>query len=187
MKLIVGLGNPGTPYAQTRHNVGYHVLDAWCRQHGHPPVLSGATSSDYGGYKLHKAWPAMNVCGPQIHRRLQTDAIRTTDLLVIGDDLNLPLGRLRLRSAGSSGGHHGLESIMAAVGDAFPRLRIGIGAAPRGMDGADYVLGAWTPSERTAMREAVQTAVQAVDVWLQQGIAAAMVRFNRRVNQEVSE
>ena len=185
MKFIVGLGNPGRPYAHTRHNVGYQVLDAWCDQQHYPAVPPGAISRALQGVQWYKAGPMMNVCGSSVQRRMEEHAVAVADALIICDDLHLPLGQLRIRSDGSAGGHHGLESIIAALGtDAFPRLRLGIGAVPPGMEGAVFVLNDFTAEERPVIATACATAAQAVEVWLQQGINAAMTQFNRRAHQE---
>ena len=174
-QLIVGLGNPGSPYALTRHNVGYMVLDRV-----HRPLPEG-TDIRYGEQTwLLKPGVFMNASGATIQRTAAAHGVTPHDMLVICDDLNLPLGQLRLRGEGSAGGHHGLESVMAHVGTAaFPRLRIGIGAAPPGVDSADFVLSPFTPEEWRVMDGALTTATHAVAAWLHDGLAAAMNQFNR--------
>ena len=184
-KLLVGLGNPGAQYAGTRHNVGEAVVIAWCRAHGVTMPHYGQTAT-LPAMRATVLRPAtyMNVTGPAVAHQLRALGLAPTQLLVVCDDLNLPVGQLRLRSEGSAGGHHGLESVIVAVGNEFPRLRVGIGGVPAGTDGAAYVLGVFTPAERPIIHEAVGRAAAAVDVWLQQDISTAMNQFNRRQNLE---
>ena len=193
MRVVVGLGNPAPDYAATRHNVGDQAMVTWCQAHH-----VAAPSRKHGGlltiddlavtlFRPSVAAPAtyMNVLGPTVAQHLQQLQVAPADLLVICDDLNLPLGQLRLRHEGSAGGHHGLESVMAALGTtAFPRLRIGIGAVPPGLEGAAFVLSHFTAEERPMIETACATAAQTIDVWLHQGTAAAMNQFNRRMNPE---
>lgn len=188
MRLLVGLGNPDAEYAKTRHNVGDQAVVAWCRDRGidapsrrNSGVL-GLSDWNITLFRPTVAAPKiyMNVLGPHVARRMQELGIAPADVLVVCDDLNLPVGQLRLRGEGSSGGHHGLDSVIAALGTtAFPRLRIGIGAPPVGLMGADFVLQAFAPSERAVMQDAIARAAHAVEVWRLEGLAAAMHQCNR--------
>lgn len=183
MKLLVGLGNPGTRYAGTRHNVGYFVLDAWLVTHERPQRLVPGKALEDAGRNVVAFRPstAMNVSGDSVRRELDRRGLTAHDALVLCDDLNLPLGQLRLRGEGSSGGHHGLESLIVALGTtAFARLRVGIGAVPPGMEGAEFVLSDFTATERPIIDAACATAAQAIDIWLEEGLDAAMQQCNRR-------
>lgn len=181
-KLVVGLGNPGSKYEQTRHNIGFEVVDRLAEGVGvrFSRKFDGLVAEieiDFRKVVLLKPETFMNLSGRAVAQVLQFYKIERSDLLVICDDLTLPLGKLRLRGSGSDGGQKGLRDIIAAVGsDAFARLRIGIGE--RGpMDAADFVLSRFR-HERPIVDDALILAVQAVAVWTTQGLAAAMNRFN---------
>jgi PTH1 family peptidyl-tRNA hydrolase len=183
-KLVVGLGNPGSKYDGTRHNIGFDVVDRLA-QGG-----SGATFShrfdgllaeveiDYKRVLLLKPMTFMNLSGRSVRQVAGFYKIELADTLVICDDLNLPLGKLRIRRGGSDGGQKGLRDISAQLGsDEYPRLRIGIGE--RGpVDAADFVLSRFRPAERPIIDDALITTTQAVAVWVTQGLDAAMNRFN---------
>ena len=186
MKVICGLGNPGERYRLTRHNVGFRVVDLladrWALT-GQGRVKDGAALLEHrleepaGRVLLVKPMKYMNLSGGPLRAAMrQTDADPATDLLVITDDVDLPLGRLRLRRAGSAGGHNGLRDIIAAFGgDDFPRLRVGIG---RGGEMVDRVLATFKPDERELASEAIATAADAVERWLRDGIDEAMNAYN---------
>lgn len=152
MKLIVGLGNPGDQYRLTRHNVGQLVLDA--------------LSEPGNSVKLYKPKSFMNECGPEIAEKLRFYKLGFSDLLVIHDDLDLPFGEFRLQLARSSAGHHGVDSVISALGtNAFWRLRIGIG--PRGeIPGDQFVLERWSYVEEKQLDQLVKEAVTRVQTWL---------------------
>lgn len=183
--LVVGLGNPGARYATTRHNVGYQVVDRLAAAHGlrfaqrrFEAMLAEGTILDQR-VVLAKPETYMNASGEAVGPLVRWHKVALSDLLVIYDDLDLPLGRLRLRPSGSAGGHLGMKSIIAALGThAFPRLRIGIGRPPAGLDAAAYVLQPFSPDERPLIAAALERAQAAVECWLREGLAAAMNAFN---------
>jgi PTH1 family peptidyl-tRNA hydrolase len=185
MKLVVGLGNPGRRYEGTRHNVGYLVLAELARRQGAPSVKTRfhgeVVEAELGGQKALLLSPItfMNLSGTSVQEAMSFHKLPTEDLLVLCDDLNLPVGKLRLRSQGSSGGQKGLEDIIRRLGtDEFSRLRIGIGAAPAGWDWANYVLSKFLPDELPAIRAAVELAADAVVVWAREGIEVCMNQYN---------
>lgn len=185
MKLIVGLGNPGARYENTRHNLGFRVVDQLARQVGvdiqKVECHAKTASFHWRGHSLLLAQPQtfMNRSGEAVSALAAYYKISATDLMVIYDDLALPPGRLRIRGKGSAGGHNGIRSIIHYLRtDAFPRIRIGIGAVPEGWAGADYVLSAPGSDEAAVMNRATQTAADAVLCWAEEGIDVAMRRFN---------
>jgi len=189
-KLVVGLGNPGREYAGTRHNVGFAVIDRLAgqrdcslRNRGKFSAEVGELTLETGKVVLAKPQTYMNRSGAAVGALVNWLKVAPAEMLVIVDDADLPLGQLRLRGAGGSGGHNGLRSIIEALGgnEEFARLRIGIGrSGPAGEDITDHVLGKFSSAERDLAGEAIGAAVEAVDCCLQEGLAAAMNRFNRR-------
>jgi PTH1 family peptidyl-tRNA hydrolase len=183
-KLVVGLGNPGSKYEGTRHNIGFEVVDLLARGGAGATFtrkfdgLLAETEINYQRVLLLKPLTFMNLSGRSVRQALGFYKIESADLLVICDDLNLPLGKLRLRPGGSDGGQKGLRDIAAQLGtDEFPRLRVGIG--DRGpIDATDFVLTRFRAAERPAIDDALIAASQAVAVWATRGIAAAMNEFN---------
>lgn len=182
-RLIVGLGNPGPQYRNTRHNVGFLVLDRLMAAHA--PQTSrrkfDAELFECRGagvaWLLLKPQTYMNLSGKSVVAALSWYGLDPADLLVICDDFNLPLGRLRLRRDGSHGGQRGLEDIIGRLGhNNFPRLRVGI-AAPRG-DAVNHVLGSFAPDEQPLINEAIGRAAEAVEIWAREGLDTAMNRFN---------
>jgi peptidyl-tRNA hydrolase, PTH1 family len=192
MKLVVGLGNPGSKYQGTRHNIGFELVDRLA-QAGGPPSFSrkfdgqlGEIEIDFRRVLLLKPETFMNLSGRSVGQVVRFFKLATTDLLVVCDDLSLPLGKLRLRPGGSDGGQKGLRDIASHLGtDQFPRLRIGIGDREH-IDAVDYVLSRFRSSERSAIDDALILASQAVAVWVTQGIDAAMNRFNGPVGQALA-
>ncbi len=186
--LIVGLGNPGPEYAAHRHNVGFRVVDALAQAHGltfarRKKMKAHTAQGEIGGRAVLLAKPRtfMNLSGQAVARLCRAHAIPPERLLVVYDDLDLPLGRLRLRPGGGTGGHKGMRSITDALGtQEFARLRLGIGRPPAGVDPADYVLSPFTPEEQEIVAEVVARAVAAAECWLTDGIVVAMDRFNRK-------
>jgi peptidyl-tRNA hydrolase, PTH1 family len=186
MKVICGLGNPGERYRLTRHNVGFRVVDLladrW-RLTGAGRVRDGAARLEadlpepIGQVLLVKPMRFMNLSGGPLRAALrQTDADISRDLLVVADDVDLPLGRIRLRRSGSAGGHNGLRDIIASLrSNEFARLRVGIGRAG---ETVDHVLSTFRPGERELADEAIAVAADAAEVWLREGIEAAMNAFN---------
>jgi len=183
--LIVGLGNPGREYAAHRHNVGFQVVDALARSHelafSGRKGLARVAQGDIDGQPVILAKPQtfMNLSGKSVGRLSRSLGVPPERILVIYDDLDLPLGRLRLRAEGSSGGHKGIRSIIDVLGtQAFPRLRVGIDRPPGRMDPVDYVLQPFDRDQKLFLAEAVARAAAAVECWLAEGIIAAMDRFN---------
>lgn len=192
MKLIVGLGNPDRRYQHTRHNVGWEVIDRLARRLGvavdQEDGWAIAGTGKIGRHRVLLAKPQtyVNLSGTAVSHLLRRHRVKLQDLVVIVDDLDLPLGRLRLRPGGSHGGHNGLRSIIDAVGsDAFPRLRVGIGRPPEGVDPADHVLTRFAPAEQVVMDAALERTVDAVETVVREGLPAAMNRFNPRPAHQV--
>ncbi len=185
-KLIVGLGNPGKEYDDTRHNIGFAVIDAFARQHG-----IGVTKKDHQALMgdgrvgearvfLMKPQTFMNLSGQAVASFLRMKPLATADILVVTDDIALPLGKLRLRAEGSAGGHNGLKSLIAHLhGQAFPRLRFGVGAPRDPSVQIDFVLGRFGRSERAEVDEGIARSIAALELWLSEGIQPAMNQFNR--------
>ncbi len=182
--LVVGLGNPGPEYANTRHNVGFRVIDLLGQRH-RIEVRSRERQS-LGGYgkigeesvALVKPQTYMNVSGRAVVSYSRAFAFKPESILVVYDDMDLPIGRLRIRPQGSAGGHNGIKSIIAELGsDAFPRVRIGVGR-PRGGDAIGHVLSKFTGPEVGEIRDAIERAADAVECILSDGLETAMNRFN---------
>jgi peptidyl-tRNA hydrolase, PTH1 family len=190
-KLVVGLGNPGKEYEGTRHNIGFAVLDRIAEKFGcsfrskwrFSAKIAEVVAGDAGKVVLAKPQTFMNRSGTAVNTLLQWLKIEPAQLLVVVDDADLPLGQIRLRIAGGSGGHNGLRSIIETLGgnEEFARLRVGIGrSAPLGADISGHVLGRFAPSERELAEQAVAVAVEAVDCCLREGVTVAMNQFNRK-------
>ena len=186
MKVICGLGNPGERYRLTRHNVGFRVVDLladrWAltgegRLKDGAAVLEVRQPEPIGRVLLVKPMRYMNRSGAPLRAALrQTDVDVTTDLLVVADDIDLPLGRIRLRRSGSAGGHNGLRDVIATFGtEEFDRLRIGVG---RSGTAASHVLATFAPDERDLATEMVAIGADAAERWLREGVDAAMNAFN---------
>src|SRR4051812_14817313 len=183
--LIVGLGNPGLEYSATRHNMGFLCLDRLATKHRLRFTGKRAKSSlargAIGGHDVALAKPQtyMNLSGESVRELLRLYAMPTRSLLVVYDDVDLPLGTVRLRERGGPGTHNGMRSIVDEIGsDDFPRLRIGVGMPTDGQNLADYVLGLPTPDERTVLDEALDRCVEAIETVARRGIGAAMNKFN---------
>ncbi|SRR5579883_1784272 len=189
IKLVVGLGNPGSKYQGTRHNVGFELIDRLAQgaasaafSHKFEGLLA-ETEIDFRRVLLLKPQTFMNLSGRSVGQAVRFYKVAHPDLLVVCDDLSLPLGKLRLRPGGSDGGQKGLRDITSHLGtDQFPRLRIGIGDRDK-IEATDYVLSRFRSSERPVIDDALILASQAVAVWVTQGIEAAMNRFNGPVGQ----
>ena len=194
MSLVVGLGNPGERYARTRHNVGWRVLDELVRRWNARPFETGLLYQVWraergtGTVDLMKPQTFMNLSGEAVSAWMVRHGLEASAMLVIADDVYLPLGYVRLRAAGSTGGHRGLESIGTALSRSdFARLRVGVGAVGSGAELREHVLEEFDEAEDKQAQEAIAMAADAADVWWSEGIGAAMNRFNRRVRKEVSE
>lgn len=184
-KLIFGLGNPGRRYSRTRHNLGFEVVGCLSRRHGirlgrgRFRCSQGQGEIDECPVVLIRPHTYVNLSGQTVAGAVRFYQLDHHEIMVICDDLNLDLGELRLRRSGSPGGHHGLESIIERLGtQEFPRLRIGIGNPPLGMEGFDYVLSRFPREEREQASEMIERAADAVEVWVSLGIEEAMNRFN---------
>jgi PTH1 family peptidyl-tRNA hydrolase len=194
MKLVVGLGNPGREYVGTRHNIGYEVVDALAIKLGWVKsvdefnrlakvkfdalTLDGTMPS---GEKLLLLMPMtfMNLSGRSVQQAASFYQVPPADLMIVLDDIALPCGRIRLRAAGSSGGHNGLKDIERALGtDEYPRLRVGIDPPPARIPQRDYVLGRFGPDQRVALGPAIDRASSAIETWIAKGIVTAMNQFN---------
>lgn len=186
MKAICGLGNPGERFRLTRHNVGFRVVDLLADRWGltgqgrvrdGAAVLEARLPEPIGRVLLVKPMRYMNLSGGPLRAALrQTDVDVERDLLVVADDIDLPLGRVRLRRSGSAGGHNGLRDIIGALGtQEFDRLRIGVGRAG---EAASHVLATFRPAERELADEMVKVGADAAERWLRDGIDAAMNAFN---------
>lgn len=183
-KLIVGLGNPGQKYANSRHNAGFLVVDRFAQANSlefrRRRFNAFLAEGEIAGRRVIVGKPQafMNSSGDAVGKLYSFYHIAPQDLLVVYDDLDLPLGMLRLRARGSAGGHHGMESIIARIGTSdFPRLRVGIGRPNPDAD-IDHVLGTFEPAERSIVDETLARAADAIRVWLDAGIDAAMNQFN---------
>ncbi len=186
--LVTGLGNPGPEYVRTRHNVGFAVVDQ----------LAGAARVRFapGCYRTERTWidlsgvPVLfvkpqafiNLSGPPVAAWLEKLRLPASRLVVIHDDLDLPLGRLRVSARAGSGGHRGVASIQAALGtQAFPRVRVGIGRPQEGQEASDRVLEAFAPEELPVVGVVIDRAAEAVRTLITDGLASAMIRYNLRV------
>jgi PTH1 family peptidyl-tRNA hydrolase len=189
MKLIVGLGNPGRKYAGTRHNVGFDALDVLADRHRleweSGPAEALVAKWRLRGALLAKPLTFMNLSGHPVGELLRFFKVDPGDLLVIVDDVALDLGRLRARPSGSAGGHNGLKSLIGQLGsDTFARLRVGVGRGDARRDLADHVLAKFEPEERPIIAEAAARAADAAELFVTEGIAVVMNRFNRKEDAE---
>lgn len=195
MYIIVGLGNPGREYENTRHNAGFNALDKLAGQENisvlekkHRAVIGKGMVA---GCKCLLAKPQtfMNLSGECVRALIDYyKADETAELIVISDDISLDVGQIRIRKKGSAGGHNGLKNIIANLGhDNFIRVKIGVGEKPKGWDLVDYVLGHFPPKEREAMDEAAGRAADAVRMIIGSGADAAMNRFNGTRNPKGGE
>ena len=186
MKVIAGLGNPGAEYANTPHSIGFEVVDALAREIG----ASWRASSSFGGelaagmlggvkVVLVKPMTYMNLSGDCVAPVVKYHNATAADLVVVSDDIDLPVGRIRIRKGGSAGGHNGIKNIIAHLGhDEFLRVKIGVGEKPTGYDLADYVLGHFPKEEVTLMEETYERAGKAALSIMEDGADKAMNRFN---------
>jgi len=188
MYIIVGLGNPGKEYANTRHNIGFDVIDMLAEQEGisvlekkHKAVIG---KGYVAGQKcvLVKPHTYMNLSGESVRDVIDYYKVdETTELIVISDDISLDVGQIRIRKKGSAGGHNGLKNIIAHLGhDTFCRVKMGVGKKPKGYDLADYVLGHFAKQEREIMDEAAKKAADAIRMLITDGADATMNAFNRK-------
>ncbi|MBO8178327.1 MAG: aminoacyl-tRNA hydrolase [Bacillus sp. (in: Bacteria)] len=185
MKLIVGLGNPGTKYERTRHNIGFEVIDELAKRFASPLTESKFkglyTIIRYSSEKviLLKPMTYMNLSGESIRAVVDYYDIDPEHILVIYDDLDLPVGKIRLRQKGSAGGHNGIKSTIAHLGTQnFNRIRIGIDRPTNGMSVPDYVLGKFTKEEWETMGDVIQRCADACEEWMEKPFLQVMNRYN---------
>lgn len=187
MRVIVGLGNPGAEYEGSRHNVGFLVVAGLADgcgiglSAGRGDFISGEGQIEHEELRLVLPLTYMNRSGRAVVQVLDEMGASPSDMLVVCDDVNLPLGRLRLRRAGSDGGHNGLASIIASLGtDCFARLRLGVGMPPENRDMAEYVLDTFRDDERQTVSDMIERSVDAVRAVVRDGIDKTMTVYNRR-------
>ncbi|MGN1160126.1 MAG: aminoacyl-tRNA hydrolase [Lachnospiraceae bacterium] len=186
MYVIVGLGNPGREYENTRHNIGFRVIDAVAERYGidvtekKHKALIGKGAIEGQKVLLVKPQTYMNLSGESVRAVIDYYKVDEKDeLIVIFDDISLDVGKLRIRKKGSAGGHNGIKSIIAHLGhDSFQRIKMGVGDKPKGYDLADYVLGHFSAEDNRLMEESIGRAVEAVTVMLQDGPDKAMNLYN---------
>ncbi len=189
MKLIVGLGNPGRAYIDSRHNIGSDVVKALAKEYGislkrDRNTFSFCAKGEFKGHAVILAVPVtfMNLSGAAVKALVKKYKIDLDDLLVVSDDLDLDLGRLKVRPGGSSGGHNGLKSIIGSLNSQeFSRLRIGIGRPDTKIDASEYVLAAFSKKEKPAVREAIEKASACCVIWATKGLAESMGMFNKHL------
>ena len=190
--LVAGLGNPGSEYADHRHNIGFQVVEALARFHGltfarQKEIKAHVAEGRIAGRAVFLAKPQtyMNLSGRSVGRLQRMYEIPPEQILIVYDDLDLPLGRLRMRPEGGSGGHKGMRSIIDVLGtQAFPRLRVGVDRPPGRMDPAEYVLRPFDKEQQELVDEILERSVAAIECWLVEGIVAAMDKFNRPADYE---
>jgi PTH1 family peptidyl-tRNA hydrolase len=186
MKLIIGLGNPGKEYADTRHNVGFRCVNRLAKMHG-IPVKQRGSQAQFGigeieGSKVVLARPRtfMNLSGKSVKLLMARFKVQSSDVLIIHDELDLPLGKIRFYTGGGSGGHKGIESIMNELGSRdFTRIRVGIGRPPGDdPDAVDYVLSDFTSDEKVVVEHTIAIVTDAILCLLREGTMAAMNKYN---------
>ena len=184
-RLVAGLGNPGSRYARTRHNAGFMVADALALEAGASPWTIRSRSlvceARFGGEAVVLAKPLtyVNLSGQAVRLLLEEQGLDPGGLVLVLDDLNLPFGRIRIRSRGSAGGHHGLESVISALGSQeFPRVRLGIAEEVMPADKAEFVLSGFPPADAETLNDMIRRAAAAVRMILSEGVAEAMSVFN---------
>ncbi len=191
MFIIVGLGNPGKDYTNTRHNIGFDVIDALADIAGisviekkHKAII-GKGVLDGQKVILAKPQTYMNLSGESVREIIDYYKVdEEQELIVISDDISLDVGNIRVRKKGSAGGHNGLKNIIAHLGhDTFMRVKMGVGEKPKGYDLADYVLGHFTSDERKVMNEAAKTATEAIRMMMAGDVDKAMNQYNKKSTQ----
>ncbi|MHC4971435.1 MAG: aminoacyl-tRNA hydrolase [Planctomycetota bacterium] len=188
MHVVFGIGNPGPEYEQTRHNLGFAVVEHLARAASRTlrrfrDLPAAGTGVWVGAEPVLLVEPLtyVNRCGPVLEAICRLERVPLERVLIVVDDLALPLGRLRLRKRGSDGGHNGLRSIVAALGtEEVPRLRLGVGPRPGGVGQSDYVLAPFPPRDRGRVARVVAHAALTAVVWAREGAEAAMAQANRR-------
>lgn len=187
MHLVMGLGNPGARYTDTRHNVGFLVVDALARRArtGIDREQLGAQvgKASLGGQPTVLAKPQkfMNLSGGPGQQLAAFYKVPVERVVVVHDELDLPFGDVRVKVGGGHAGHNGLRDLVARMGPGFVRVRVGVSRPPKDWDTADYVLGRWTEEEAVRLADVVEQAVDAVEAVVREGALAAMNKFNQRV------
>ena len=183
--IVVGLGNPGPKYAETRHNAGFWCIDRLAKKHSitlerkHKTSIIGEGIIEGKRVVLVKPRTFVNLSGESVRYLMARYSVKPKDILVVYDDINLPPGRLRLRVRGSAGGHNGIKSIIETTGtQEFPRMRVGVGHQEDGDDQIQHVIGSIPPDERKVIDESVERVVQSVSTLLTEGIDVTMNKFN---------
>jgi peptidyl-tRNA hydrolase, PTH1 family len=185
--LIIGLGNPGSSYEKTRHNVGFRAVRHFAKKHGIELRKGARFSAEIGhgtveGASVGLVLPLtyMNSSGESVRTCVQAFKVPLQQVMIVVDDVAFPVGELRLKEGGSSGGHNGLKSIEEHLGTSeYPRLRLGVGS-PEGQDLADYVLGKFEPAEEAVLKQVFEKAAEVLDCWIQKGIQPAMTKANTK-------
>lgn len=185
LRLVVGLGNPGPEYEGTRHNVGFDLVDRLAKERGlkweKEHKFRAKVCRDADGVMFAKPLTFMNLSGNSVARIALKLDLAPSQILVVYDDTALPVGAVRFRANGSAGGHNGIKSLLATLGtEDFPRLRIGVGAAPPEAILSDHVLSPFPPEERAEIEKVLEIAAEGVNCALSAGLDAAMNRYNRR-------
>ena len=184
MKAVFGLGNPGRAYALTRHNVGFEIIDLYRKVHRirkRGRIESSALLYRWDDLLLVKPMTFMNESGRAVRSVLARHNISPADAMVIYDDLDLPIGRMRVLGAGGPGSHNGMRSVLGALGtEEIPRLRVGIEREERAQSGRDYVLNRFSPDEWKVVVPVLERAVEAIEAFRNEDIQAVMTEFNRR-------
>jgi PTH1 family peptidyl-tRNA hydrolase len=189
LPLVAGLGNPGREYADTRHNLGWVVLDALARKHGLAWKHAAQFDADVARWDLGsgrtrwlmKPLTFMNLCGQSVGALLRYHKLEPGALAVVYDDLTIDLGLIKVTTSGSAGGHNGVASLLQHLGSGFVRYRIGIGPKqPAQMDMADFVLGKFSPEQQLVITQNLDRYVQGLELLLSRGIEPAMNQLNRR-------
>ena len=184
--IIVGLGNPGPEYERTRHNAGFRAIDLLAEKAGvridRARFRALTRQAELGGQKvlLVKPQTFMNASGEAVQLAAMYYRVPISQILILSDDISLPVGRLRVRAEGSAGGHNGLKSVIACLGSQeFPRIRIGVGEKPHpDYDLADWVLSRFTPDEESALKPALSRAADAAEDLIRNGVQSAAAKFN---------
>lgn len=190
MKLIVGLGNPGTQYAATRHNIGFEAIDTIAEIHNISvnkskfKALVGEGTINGERVVLMKPQTYMNLSGEAVSACRSWYKIANEDIVIIYDDVSLAIGQMRIRKTGSAGGHNGIKSIIAQLGtDVFPRVKVGVGEKPSGWDLADYVLGRFSEEEMKEICPKLKDVCKAVETMVIKDVDTAMNRYNSKARR----
>lgn len=186
MKIVVGLGNPGSEYSQTRHNVGFMAIHAWAAKHG-VVTWKNKFEAQIAEIKINneqvilvKPQTYMNLSGVAVAPIVKWYKAQLEDVIIIYDDMDTTLGKIRLRKKGSAGGHNGIESILVNLGqEDFPRVRVGISRPPQGWTVVGYVLGKFSKEEQGIVVEVLEKIGLALESWLKEGLDKAMNKFNK--------